>query len=403
MTKNVLISGASIAGPALAFWLGRLGFEPTVVELAPALRHGGQAVDFRGETHLTVLERMGLLPALRELQTGGSPMRFVDERGRTLLHLPAEFAGGEIEVLRGDLAAVLYEHSLPRTEYVFGDSITHLTETPSGVRVDFQRGVSRDFDLVIGADGLHSNVRRLAFGPEEDYVSHLGYYAATWRLPTDLGLPRGSAGHKGSVGYNVPGRLASVGADHRDPAQAGAFFAFASPELSYDRHDLDQQKRLIDDAFSGLGWEVPRLLASLHQAPDLYFDSISRADVDTWSTGRVCLVGDAACGATIGGMGSGTAVVAAYVLAGELARADGDHRTAFTRYETRLRKYAKGCQAGGDRTGKFLAPGTATGIRLRNALLSRPLFLNGMLKLGERVSSTVTLPDHPAALGHLGR
>ncbi|MFC8829860.1 FAD-dependent monooxygenase [Streptomyces sp. NPDC057137] len=410
MTKNVLISGASIAGPALAFWLGRLGFRPTVVELAPALRQGGQAVDFRGETHLTVLERMGLLPALRDLQTGGSPMRFVDERGRTLLQLPAEFAGGEMEVLRGDLAAVLYEHSLPRTEYVFGDSITNLTETPSGVRVDFQRGVSRDFDLVIGADGLHSNVRRLAFGPEEDYVSHLGYYAATWRLPNDLGLAKGSVGYRGSVGYNVPGRLASVGVDHRDPAQAGAFFAFASPELSYDRHDLDQQKRLIDDAFSGLGWEVPRLLASLRQAPDLYFDSISRADVHTWSTGRVCLVGDAACGATIGGMGSGTAVVAAYVLAGELARARGDHRTAFTRYESRLRKYAKGCQAGGDRTGKFLAPGTATGIRLRNALLSRPLFLNGMLKLGERVSSTVTLPDHPAALstsagdpGHVGR
>ncbi|WP_405675025.1 FAD-dependent monooxygenase [Streptomyces sp. NBC_01511] len=397
MNNNVLISGASIAGPALAFWLGRFGFEPTVLELAPALRQGGQAVDFRGETHLTVLERMGLLPALRDIQTGGSPMRFVDERGRTLLRLPAEFAGGEIEVPRADLAGVLYEHSLPRAEYVFGDSVTGLTETPSGVRVDFRRGASRDFDLVIGADGLHSNVRRLAFGPEEDYVSHLGYYAATWRLPNELGL------EKGSVGYNVPGRLASAGADHRDPARAGAFFAFASPELSYDRHDLDRQKQLIDNAFSGLGWEVPHLLASLHQAPDLYFDSISRADVDTWSTGRVCLVGDAACGATIGGMGSGTAVVAAYVLACELARARGDHRTAFTRYESRLRKYAKGCQAGGERTGKFLAPGTAAGLRLRNTLLSRPLLLNGMLKLGERVSSTVTLPDHPADLSPTGR
>ncbi|MEU5346491.1 FAD-dependent monooxygenase [Streptomyces sp. NPDC020766] len=302
---NVLISGASIAGPALAYWLGRHGFKPTVVELAPALRGGGQAVDFRGETHLTVLERMGLTPELRRIETGGSPMRFVDERGRTLLHLPAEFAGGEIEVLRGDLARVLYEHSRPHTEYIFGDSITRLTETPSGVRVDFQQGVSRDFDLVIGADGLHSNVRRLAFGPEEEYVSHLGHYAATWPLPNDLGLG------KGSVGYNAPGRLASVGADHRDPAHAGAFVVFAAPELSYDRHDPEQQKDLIGNALAGLGWEVPRLLASLQQAPDLYFDSISRADVDTWSTGRVCLVGDAACGATIGGMGTGTAVVAA--------------------------------------------------------------------------------------------
>lgn len=397
MNRNILISGASIAGPALAYWLGRHGFRPTVVEVAPALRKGGQAVDFRGETHLTVLERMGLIPELRLIQTGGSPVRFVNELGRTLLHLPAEFAGGEIEVLRGDLARVLYEHSLPHTEYIFGDSITSLTETSSGVRVDFQRGAPRDFDLVIGADGLHSNVRRLAFGPEERYVSHLGYYAATWPLPNDLGLG------KGSIGYNVPGRFASVGADHRDPAQAGAFFVFAAPELSYDRHDPEQQKRLIDKAFSGLGWEVPRLLSTLYQAPDLYFDSISRVDVDTWSTGRVCLVGDAACGATIGGMGTGTAVVAAYVLAGELARAQGDHRIAFTRYESRLRKYARGCQAGGDRTGKFLAPGTAAGIRFRNTVLSRPLFLNGMLRLGEKVSTTVTLPEYPADPSRVSR
>ncbi|MFI8933275.1 FAD-dependent monooxygenase [Streptomyces sp. NPDC053474] len=397
MTKNVLISGASIAGPALAYWLGRHGFRPTVVEVAPALRQGGQAVDFRGEAHLTVLQRMGLLPALRRVQTGGSPMRFVDERGRTLLDLPAEFAGGEIEVLRGDLARVLHDHSAPCAEYVFGDSIAALTETSSGVRADFHSGVSRDFDLVIGADGLHSAVRRLVFGSEENYVSHLGYYAATWRLPNTLGLGRGS------VGYNVPGRLASVGADHRDPSQAGAFFVFAAPELSYDRRDTAQQKRLIHDAFSGLGWEVPRLLASLDQAPDLYFDSISRADVSTWSRGRVCLVGDAACGATIGGMGTGTAVVAAYVLAGELARARGDHRAAFTRYESRLRTYAEGCQTGGDRTGKFLAPATRTGLRLRNTLLSRRLLLNGMLKLGQRVSSTVTLPDYQVDDSRVGR
>ncbi|MFJ6568990.1 FAD-dependent monooxygenase [Streptomyces sp. NPDC091292] len=389
MNKSVLISGASVAGPALAYWLGRHGFSPTVIELAPALRQGGHAVDFRGETHLTVLERMGLLPELRLLQTGGSPIRFVDEHGRTRLHLPAEFAGGEMEVLRGDLARVLYERSLPHTEYVFGDSITALTETASGVRVDFQRGATRDFDLVIGADGLHSNVRRLAFGPEQDYVSHLGYYAATWQLPNELSLEKGS----GSIGYNAPGRLASVGADHRDPTRAGAFFIFAAPELSYDRHDPEQQKRLIDTAFAGLGWEVPRLLGTLREATDLYFDSISRADVNSWSTGRVCLVGDAACGATIGGMGTGTAMVAAYVLAGELARAQDDHRTAFKRYEDRLRKYAKGCQAGGNRTGKFLAPTTTAGIHLRNKTLSRPLLLRGMLRLGEKVS-TVPLPNY---------
>src|SRR5437867_1154402 len=169
--KNVLISGASVAGPALAYWLGRYGFNPTVVEVAPALRGGGYAVDFRGPTHMTVLDRMGVLDELRRRQTGGSPMRFVDEAGRELLHLPGEFAGGDLEVLRSDLSRVLYEHSRDTTEYVFGDSITSLTETPGGVHVTFERGAPRTFDLVIGADGLHSNVRRLAFGPEDRYVT----------------------------------------------------------------------------------------------------------------------------------------------------------------------------------------------------------------------------------------
>ncbi|HJD82796.1 FAD-dependent monooxygenase [Kitasatospora aureofaciens] len=388
---RVLISGASIAGPALAHWLGRYGFEVTVVELAPALRGGGQNVDFRGRTHLTVLERMGVLEELRTLGTGGSPITFVDERGRRLLHLPADFAGGELEVPRGELAQVLYRHGNSRAEYVFGDSVEALEETASGVRVAFRHGVPREFDLVIGADGLHSTVRRLAFGPERQFVRHLGYYAATWELPNDDGLP------VGGVALNVPGRLMSVGADHRDPAGAGAFCLFASPELRYDRHDVRQQKALVRAAFDGLGWRVPQLLRSLDAAPELYFDSISRADVPSWSTGRIALLGDAACGATIGGMGTGTAVVAAYVLAGELALARGDHRAAFARYEKRLRGYAQGCQKGGDRTGPFLAPRTAAGLRLRNGLLNRRWVLNRMLELGKQVSS-LELPDYEALL-----
>ncbi|MFF5973925.1 FAD-dependent monooxygenase [Streptomyces sp. NPDC012769] len=390
MRKKVLISGASIAGPALAYWLGRRGFEVTVVELAPELRKGGQAVDFRGDTHLTVLERMGVLDDLRRIQTGGSRMDFVDESGRTRLRLPAEFAGGDIEVLRGDLARVFHEHSLPYAEYRFGASITELRQDADGVQVRFTDGEARTFDLVIGADGLHSHVRRLAFGPEERYVRHLGYYVAGWTLPNDLDLGLGPEG--GSVGVNVPGRLASVGAVPRDPHRAGAFFAFSSDQLSYDRHDAEQQKAIVTRAFAGIGWHVPRLLESLREADDLYFDSISRADVPSWSHGRVALVGDAACGATIGGMGTGTAVVAAYVLAGELARADGDHATAFARYENLLRAYAEGCQAGGDRTGTFLAPGRV-GLRLRDWILSRPRALAWMLEAGKKVAG-VDLPDY---------
>jgi 2-polyprenyl-6-methoxyphenol hydroxylase-like FAD-dependent oxidoreductase len=386
---DVLISGASVAGPALAYWLGRYGFNPTVVEVAPRLRGGGYAVDFRGPAHLTVLERMGVLEELRRLQTGGSPMRFVDETGRQLLHLPASFAGGDVEILRADLSRLLYEHSRDTTEYRFGDSIAAMSQTPGGVQVTFEGGAERTFDLVIGADGLHSNVRRLAFGPESQSVSYLGYYLAGWDLPNYLNLGRES------LLYNLPGKLASVGGHHRDPTRASTPFVFASPPLDYDRHDLEQQKKLLADGFTGVGWEVPTLLDALWEAPELYFDSISRVDLQPWSAGRVTLVGDAANGATLGGMGTGTAVVAAYVLAGELATAGGDHRTAFARYEQAVRGYAQGTQKGGDRAGRFLAPRTALGMQLRNRLLGNRVLLNLMLKAGQQVSGKIALKDYP--------
>ncbi|MFF0390335.1 FAD-dependent monooxygenase [Kitasatospora sp. NPDC004615] len=383
---QILISGAGIGGPALAHWLGRYGHRPTVVELAPALRPGGQAVDFRGPTHLAVLRRMGVLDELRKLDTGGSPMTFTDRHGRVRLRLPADFAGGEIEIPRGELAQLLYRHSESTTEYLFGDTVTALQQDGGGVRVAFRYGPERRFDLVIGADGLHSRIRALAFGPEQDYVRHLGYYAATWGFPNTLGLPAGS------TGINTPGRLAAAGADPRDPARAGAFLLFASPPLDHDRHDTGALKSLLQQRFADLGRPVPHLLDTLREAEDLYFDSISRADVPRWSNGRIALLGDAACGATIGGMGTGTALVAAYVLATELARADGDFLTAFTRYERAVRPYAERCQRGGDRTGPFLAPRTAAGLRVRNAALGRGWILDRMLRLGQDVA-TMDLPE----------
>jgi 2-polyprenyl-6-methoxyphenol hydroxylase-like FAD-dependent oxidoreductase len=383
--SKVLISGASVAGPALAYWLGRYGHDVTVVEIAPALRTGGHAVDFRGRTHLGVLERMGVLDELRRLQTGGSPWRFVDENGDQLAALPADFAGGEVEGLRGDLARALYEHSRPYADYVFGDSITALHETEDGVHTEFRHGPARRFDLVIGADGLHSNVRRLALGPEERFVRHLGYYVATWSLPGRLNLG------ETTLLYNVPGKMISAGGDGD-----GVMVVFASDQLEYDRHDTQQQKAILADTFAGVGWETPRLLAGLDQAGDLYFDSISRADVPRWSRGRVALLGDAAHGATLGGMGTGAAVVGAYVLAGELAAAAGDHRIGFANYENRLRKFATTCQKGGDRAGRFLAPRTARGIRLRNRMFNMRWFVNLNLELGKKVTSDITLADYPA-------
>jgi 2-polyprenyl-6-methoxyphenol hydroxylase-like FAD-dependent oxidoreductase len=175
---KVLVSGASIAGPALAYWLHRYGCTVTVVEQAAALRPGGQAVDFKGETHQKVLERMGILEDVRRVQTGTTDLVIVDEHSRRLATIPGEFTGGDLEILRGDLARLLYERTAGDSEYRFGDSITTLTQTGSGVEVALEQTTPRTFDLVVGADGIHSNVRRLAFGPEERFVRFLGYYYA---------------------------------------------------------------------------------------------------------------------------------------------------------------------------------------------------------------------------------
>ncbi|SNY60530.1 FAD-dependent monooxygenase [Paractinoplanes atraurantiacus] len=377
---KVLISGASIAGPALAYWLGRFGIEPTIVEIAPELRTGGNAVDFRGPLHMGLLERMGVLDDLRAVQTGGTAMRFVDANGARLMEWPAGLAGGDLEVRRGDLARVLVAAGAEHTDYLFGDSIAALDEHEGGVDVTFTSGKQRTFDLVVGADGVHSRVRRLTFGPEERFVKHLGYYVATWSTPTI---------EDDFVLYNEPGRMISTGRD-------GAFAAFASDKIEYDRHDPGAAKEILRDRYAGMGWHAPELLAAI--GDDLYFDQICRVDAPEWTRGRVALVGDAANGATIGGQGNGTALVCAYVLAAELAAAGGDHRVAFPAYEKRIGRFARGTQKGGDTTGRFLAPKTQRGINLRNYLNNRKWFLDLTFKIAADRATNLELTAEPRPL-----
>ncbi|MET7536644.1 FAD-dependent monooxygenase [Streptomyces sp. NPDC005507] len=392
---DVLVSGASVAGPAVALALSLHGARVTVVEKAAALREGGFAVDFRGWVHRTVLTALGIHDDIHARQTRMGRQTVVDADGTPRVDLPAELMSGDVEIFRGDLARILYEHSRDTVEYVFGDSIATLTEDDRGVDVTFERAAPRRFDLVVAADGLHSPTRRLVFGDESRYLRFLDHYVAGFGIPNHLGLDR-----TGRL-YSDPGRAVSVSNYDGDPDRAGALLVFRSEPLDHDRRDVHQQKRILAERFAGMGWEAPRVLKALEDADDLYFDAIAQIHVDRLTKGRVVLLGDAGYGATMGGMGTGVAIVGAYVLAGELALAGGDHRTAFTAYEAQIGDFAKGCQKISGNAGPFFAPPTERKIRSRDRmyrLLSSRLMAGFFKRLTEKAATALDLKDYPALL-----
>jgi len=350
-TKNILISGASIAGPALAFWLHRYGFQVTVIERAPCIRPGGYAVDFRGAA-LDVLEKMGILDEIRKFETRTGTITVVDKHNKKISRLPDGFTSGELEIMRGDLADLLYNATENNITYIFDDSITSLMENAEGVEVTFERHPAQQFDVVIGADGLHSNVRRIAFGEEEKFRHDLGVYIAIFTTPNymDLGM--------NGLFYSTPGKKVGLfGA--RENTEARASFYFTSGPLAYDRRNIAQQKAILRDRFAGEEWEVPRLLELMDQAPDFYFDAVSQIKMDRWSTGRIALLGDAAhCASPLSGMGTSMAVIGAYILAGELKQANGDYTTAFSNYENMMRDFVTRGQRLADGGADWFVPAT---------------------------------------------
>lgn len=341
---NVLISGASVAGPALAFWLRRHGFEVTVVERAPALRAGGQAIDIRGVA-LDVVDRMGLLDQLRRVRTQVRGMSMLDGAGNELMRSTehaissGRLDSDDIEVLREDLTALLYERTAGDVDYLFGDSIATLDQDDHGVRVTFERAEPRTYDLVIGADGLHSTVRRLAFGPEAAYLHHLGTYLAVYTMDNFLDLQDWQLWFRdGDIGGGIY--------PARNNTELRVNLGFMSDPIDHDYRDLDAQRRLLAERFAGMGWEVPRLLDGMGKAPDFYFDAMAQIRMDSWSVGRVALLGDAGyCASPLSGQGTSLALVGAYLLAAELAAAGGDHVTAFARYDERMRPFVAANQA----------------------------------------------------------
>jgi 2-polyprenyl-6-methoxyphenol hydroxylase-like FAD-dependent oxidoreductase len=392
---NILISGASIAGPALAYWLRRHGFNPTVVERAPALREGGYKIDIRGAA-VDVVKRMGLLDDIRRASTGMQGATFVNSAGKRLATMDADLFGGregdDVEIMRGDLSRFFYDATCDEVEYNFGDSITGLAQGDDGVRVTFERGGPRTFDLVVGADGLHSNVRALTFGDASRFLRDLGYYISIFTLDNYLGLDREERL------YATPGRTVNI-YSARQQSDAKALFLFASPPLAYDRHDTRRQQQLLADAFASVGWETPRLLAAMRHAPDFYFDSLSQVHLDQWSRGRVVLIGDAGyCASPASGQGTSLALVGAYVLAGELAAAGGDHHAAFARYEEQMRPFVAQNQQLATNNIKGMVLRSRAQIWFQTRMVRLMPYLPGKDRLIERVTTPIREAANAIAL-----
>jgi 2-polyprenyl-6-methoxyphenol hydroxylase-like FAD-dependent oxidoreductase len=395
--KTVLIAGIGIAGPTLAFWLQAAGFRPTLVERAPALRGGGYVIDFWGLGY-DIAERMGLAAQLDRVGYHMRELRMVDARGRRAAGFGtavfSELTGGRYITLgRSDLSRLLFDKLGHAAEVHFDDEIVGLRDHGDGVDVQLKHGGERRFDLVIGADGLHSTVRRIVFGPQQRFEKRLGYVVAAFEV--EGYRPRDEDVY---VVYGEPGRQLARFALHGD--RTLFLFVFAGEVDSADgRLDLAAQKAILRERFAHGKWESGRILEQLDRCDDIYFDRVSQIVMDRWSKGRVALVGDAAfCISLLGGQGSALATTAAYVLAGELAKSGGRHEAAFRSYEELLRPYIATKQRSAERFAGFFAPKTRFGLFLRRQTI-KAFRLPGLAKhaIGGDIVDTLKLPDYAFA------
>jgi 2-polyprenyl-6-methoxyphenol hydroxylase-like FAD-dependent oxidoreductase len=387
---NIVVNGLGVAGPALAYWLTKSGHDVLLVEQAPGLRGGGYVIDFWGIGY-DIVEKMGLIAVIRGLGYQVGEVRFVDghglKRGGFDVDVFARMTNDRFfSVPRSDISAAIYRAIEGEVETLFGDSVAGIQEHDDGVHVVFDHAPPRDADLVIGADGLHSRVRQLAFGPESDFEVSLDYHVAVFEA--DGYRPRDELIY---ISRNLPGRQVSRFSMRDDKTM----FLFVLRD-EYMRGD--DPKSILTNAFAGAGWEWPWIEKELECANEVYFDTVSQIRMDRWTKGRTALVGDAAaCVSLMAGEGTGLAIAEAYVLAGEL-HACGDFATAFSRYEQRLLPFVKKKQKSAARFASSFAPKTSAGITFRDAVtkLVRVPFIAEFV-VGRGLRDDIELPNYSFA------
>jgi len=387
---SVLISGASIAGPTLAFWLDRFGYDVTVVERASGPRKGGYAVDLRGPA-MEVVSRMGIVPRLSKSHVNVEKVTFLDADGAPAgIVRPQAVSGGvagrDLEVPRTALMETVLDAMGPGVQFIYNESISAIEQGVNNVRVTFASGGQREFDLVFGADGVNSTTRKLTIDPQAACLKYLGYCYVGFSIPNVFDV------WNENVSWNVPGK-AAVLFSTSDRSQANAFLEFLTDNPPYDRMRTDQDVRaLFKEIFAEYGWEVPKLLDLMEQADDLFYDGTTYVDLEKWSHGRVGLVGDAAYGPSFfTGQGGSLAMVGAYVLAVELLKAD-DHSAAFANYEQVMRPFVVANRALIEPSIAFLHPRTQEEIDHRNEEINQPVI--GVGEVGQEAHVSIELPDH---------
>ena len=391
---RVAINGAGIAGPTLAYWLRESGHNVLLIEESPQLRSGGYVIDFWGVGY-DIAEKMGLIPQIRELGYQVGEVRFVDRHGRKSGGFSVDafrrMTNGRFTSLRrSDLAAAIYRALDGKVETIFGDSIAKIEDDGHCACISFDHAAPREVDLVIGADGLHSRVRQLAFGPEAAFEVSLGYHVAAFEV--EGYRPRDELVY---VSHGVPGRQVSRFSMRDDKTLF--LFVFRDEYLTVREPSTEQERKAaLASVFAGVGWECPRILAAMGEVGDVYFDRVSQIRMDRWTKGRTALIGDAAaCVSLMAGEGTGLAMAEAYVLAGELRNFGDDHGAAFARYQERMMPFLKRKQESAAKFASSFAPKSAFGLTFRNLVtrLLRIPFVADFF-IGRDLRDDIKLPDY---------